>query len=44
MYACDVIIYTLAATSDKLQIKFQLCVDNMHQWYNMNRLTVNKKK
>ena len=32
MYACYVIIYTLAATSDELQIKFQLCVDNVHQW------------
>ena len=44
MYADDVIIYTSAATSDELQMKLQLCVDNVHQWYNMNRLTVNKKK
>ena len=41
MYADDVIIYTSAATSDELQMKLQLCVDNVHQWYNMNRLTVN---
>ena len=44
MYADDVIIYTSAATSDELQMKLQLCVDNVHQRYNMNRLTVNKKK
>ena len=44
MYADDVIIYTSATTSDELQMKLQLCVDNVHQWYNMNRLTVNKKK
>ena len=44
MYAADVIIYTSAETSDELQMKLQLCVDNVHQWYNMNRLTVNKKK
>ena len=44
MYADDVIIYTSAETSDELQMKLQLCFDNVHQWYNMNRLTVNKKK
>ena len=44
MYADDVIIYTSATTSDELQMKLQLCVDNVHQWYNMNRLTVNKNK
>ena len=44
MYADDVIIYTSATTSDELQMKLQLCVDNVHQWYNINRLTVNKNK
>ena len=43
MYADDVIIYTSAATSDELQMRLQLCVDNVHQWCNMNRLTVNKR-
>ena len=43
MYADDMIIYTSAETSDELQMKLQLCVDNVHQWYNMNRLTVNKR-
>ena len=44
MYADDAIIYISAATSDELQMKLQLCVENVHQWNNMNRLTVNKKK
>ena len=44
MYADDVIIYTSAATGDELQMKLQLCIDNVHQWYNMNRFTGNKKK
>ena len=44
MYADDVIIYTPAPTSDELQNKLQLCVDNVHHWYHMNRLTINKKK
>ena len=43
MYADDVIFYTSAATSDEPQTKLQLCVDNVYQWYNVNRLTVNKK-
>ena len=43
MYADDVIIYTSATTSDDLCMRLQLCVDNVHQWYNVNRLTVNKK-
>ena len=29
MYADDLIIYTSAATSDDLQMKLQLCVDNV---------------
>ena len=44
MYADDVIIYTSAPTSDELQKKLQLCVDNVHHWYHMNRLTINKNK
>ena len=44
IYADDVIIYTSAPTSDELQKKLQLCVDNVHHWYHMNRLTINKKK
>ena len=38
------IIYTFAATTDELQMKLQLCVDDVHRWYNMNRLTANKNK
>ena len=44
MYADDVIIYTSAPTSDELQKKLQLYIDNVHHWYHMNRLTINKKK
>ena len=44
MYADDVIIYTFAPTSDELQKKLQLCVDNVHHWYHMNRLIINKKE
>ena len=44
MYTGDVIIYTSAPTSDELQKKLQLCVDHVHHWYHMNRLTINKKK
>ena len=44
MYAYGVIIYTSAPTSDDLQKKLQLCVDNVHHWYHMNGLTINKKK
>ena len=38
------IIYTFTATTDELQMKLQLCVDDVHRWYNMNRLTANKNK
>ena len=44
MYAGDVIIYTSAATSHELQQKLQLCAHNVHHWYHMNRLIINKKK
>ena len=44
MYADDILIYASAPTSDELQKKLQLCVDNVHHWYHMNRLTINKKK
>ena len=37
MYADDVIIYTSATASDELHKKLQLCVDNVHHWYRMNR-------
>ena len=43
MYEDDVLIYTSAPTSHELQKKLQLCVDNMHHWYHMNRWTINQK-
>ena len=36
--------YVSVATSDERQKKLQLCVDNVHQWYYMNRLIANKNK
>ena len=44
MYTDDVIIYTSAPTHEELQKNLQSCVDNVHHWYHMNRLTINKKK
>ena len=44
MYADDLKIYTSAATSDELQMKSQLCFDNVHWWYYVNSLNVNKRK
>ena len=44
MYRDDVINYTSAPTSDELQNKLQLYVDNVHHWYHMRRLTINKNK
>ena len=35
---------TSAPTNDELQKKLQLCADNVHHLYHMNRLTINKKK
>ena len=35
MYANDVIIYTSATTSDELQKKLKLCVDNVHHRYHI---------
>ena len=44
MFADDVIIYTSAPSRDELQRKLQLYIDNVHNWYYMNRLIINKKK
>ena len=46
MYAADVIIYTSATPKDELEIlECRLQVyDNISNWYNMNKLCINKKK
>ena len=44
MYADDVIIYTSAMSRDELERKLQCCIDSISEWYNMNKLCINKKK
>ena len=44
MYAADVIIYTSATLKDELEYRFQICIDNISNWYSMNKLCINKKK
>ena len=44
MYADDVIIYTSATSKDELECRLQACIDNISNWYSMNKLCINKKK
>ena len=44
MYADDVIIYTSATSKDELESRLQVCIDNISNWYSMNKLCINKKK
>ena len=44
MYADDVIIHTSATSKDELDYRLQVCIDNISNWYSMNKLCVNKKK
>ena len=44
MYADDVIIYTSATSKDELECMLQVCIDNMSNWYSVNKLCINKKK
>ena len=44
MYADDVIIYTSATSKDELECMLQVCIDNISNWYSMNKLCTNKKK
>ena len=44
MYADDVIIHTSATSKDALEYRLQVCIDNISNWYSMNKLCVNKKK
>ena len=44
MYADDVIIYTSATSKDELDSRLQVCIDNISNWYSMNKLCINKKK
>ena len=44
MYADDVIIYTSATSKDELECRLQACIDNISNWYSMNKLCINKNK
>ena len=44
MYADDVIIYTSAMSTHKLECKLQSCIDSISNWYGMNKLCINKNK
>ena len=42
MYVDDVIIYTSATSKDELEYRLQVCIDNISNWYRMNKLCINK--
>ena len=44
MYADDVIIYTSGTPKVELEYRLQVCIDNIFNWYSMNKLCINKKK
>ena len=44
MYADNVIIYTSKTSKDELECRFQFCIDNISNWYSMNKLCIDKKK
>ena len=44
MYADDVIIYTSAMSTHELECKLQSCNDSISNWYDMNKLCINKTK
>ena len=44
MYADDVIIYTSATSKDELESRLKACIDNISNWYSMNKLCINEKK
>ena len=44
MYADDVIIYTSETSKDELEWRLQVCIDNISNWYSMNKLCVDNEK
>ena len=44
MYAEDAIIHTSATPKDELECWLQFCIDNISNWYSMNKLCINKNK
>ena len=43
-FECDVIITTSAASKDELECRLQVCIDNISNWYSMNKLCINKNR
>ena len=43
-FADDVIIYTSATSKDELESRLQVYIDNISNWYSMNKLCINKKR
>ena len=39
-YADDV-IYTSATSKDELECRLQVCIDNISNWYSLNKLRIN---
>ena len=44
IYADDVIIYISATSKDELECRLQVCIDNISNWYSMNKLCIDKEK
>ena len=44
MYADDVIIFTSAMSTYELECKLQSCIDSISNWYDMNKLCIDKKE
>ena len=44
MHSNVVIFYTSASSKDELEYKLQVCIDNISNWYRMNKLCINNKE
>ena len=44
MFGEDVISYTSATSKDELECRSQVCIDNISNWYSMNKLCIDKKE
>ena len=44
MYADDVITYTSETLKDELECRLQVCIENISNWYSMNKPCIDNKK
>ena len=44
IYADDEIKNTSETSKDELECRLQVCIDNISNWYSMNKLCINNKK